>query len=134
MATRSRIGLYNEDGTITGIYCHWDGYPEYNGRILVESYTDIRKINQLLKLGNLSSLGPEIGSKHDFNDRTEEECTFYRRDRGEISKAVRYKDFAEWMGDREDYNYLFRDGAWHCYDYGKQPVDLVFSPDEEEVA
>lgn len=133
MATRSRIGIYNADGTITGIYCHWDGYPENNGKILVDHYTSITKIRKLLKLGNLSSLGPEIGSKHGFNDRTDDECTFYRRDRGDKIgwRHTEYKDFAEWLGDREDYNYLFRDGAWHCYDYEKVPVVLDFSPEEE---
>lgn len=25
MATRSNIGIVNQDGSITGIYCHWDG-------------------------------------------------------------------------------------------------------------
>jgi len=30
MATRSNIGIVNEDGSVTGIYCHWDGYPENN--------------------------------------------------------------------------------------------------------
>ena len=27
MATRSAIGYINIDGTVTGTYCHWDGYP-----------------------------------------------------------------------------------------------------------
>ena len=40
MATRSRIAIEKENGTVESIYCHWDGYPENNGRILVENYTD----------------------------------------------------------------------------------------------
>lgn len=35
MATRSRIGIENQDGTVTSVYCHWDGYPENNGRICI---------------------------------------------------------------------------------------------------
>ncbi len=29
MATRSNIGIVNDNGSVTGIYCHWDGYPEH---------------------------------------------------------------------------------------------------------
>lgn len=25
MSTRSNIGVLNNDGTVTAIYCHWDG-------------------------------------------------------------------------------------------------------------
>ncbi len=47
MATRSNIGIVNEDGSITGIYCHYDGYPEYVGKMLlmvdqVHSHTNDR--------------------------------------------------------------------------------------------
>jgi hypothetical protein len=44
MATRSRIGIELEDGVIESIYCHWDGYPENNGKILLEHYQDPNKI------------------------------------------------------------------------------------------
>ena len=40
MATRSVIGIVNLDKSITGIYCHYDGYPENNGKILLNHYTD----------------------------------------------------------------------------------------------
>ena len=31
MATRARIGLKLEDGSIISAYHHWDGYPEWLG-------------------------------------------------------------------------------------------------------
>ena len=40
MATRSNIGIVNEDDSITAIYCHWDGYPEHNGKILLNHYNN----------------------------------------------------------------------------------------------
>lgn len=70
MSTRSRIGVLNEDGTIRSIYVHWDGYPSNNGKILAEHYRDIRKIQKLIELGDISILGPEIGEKHDFDYKT----------------------------------------------------------------
>ena len=67
MSTRSRIGIEFENGTVASIYCHWDGYPDNNGVILLEHYQDVEKIKQLIELGDISSLAPEIGEKHDFN-------------------------------------------------------------------
>lgn len=57
MSTRSIICKKNSDGTYTGIYCHWDGYVENNGRILNDNYTTEESIDRLLALGDLSSLG-----------------------------------------------------------------------------
>ena len=34
MATRSRIGIELQDGSILSAYHHWDGYPHWLGRIL----------------------------------------------------------------------------------------------------
>ena len=67
MATRSTIALEYADGTVDQIYCHWDGYLENNGKILVEHYMDPFKVQQLMALGDISSLGPNIGEKHSFD-------------------------------------------------------------------
>ena len=61
MATRSLIGKQNADGTITSIYCHFDGYPEHNGVILQEHYSTPVSVGELLALGNLSVLAEQIG-------------------------------------------------------------------------
>jgi len=34
MATRSRIAIENQDGTVTSIYCHFDGYLSGVGKLL----------------------------------------------------------------------------------------------------
>ena len=59
MATRSRIAVNQQDGTIKSIYCHWDGHIETNGKILFENY-DREKTEQLIALGNISSLKSTI--------------------------------------------------------------------------
>ena len=38
MATRARIGLELKDGSVLSVYHHWDGYPEWLGRILKTHY------------------------------------------------------------------------------------------------
>jgi hypothetical protein len=40
MATRSRIGIQLKDKSVLSVYCHWDGYPEWNGKKLKEGSTD----------------------------------------------------------------------------------------------
>ena len=74
MATRSRIGILNDDGTVDSIYCHWDGYLSHNGKILFEHYTDPAVVQELIALGDISSLGIDIGEKHpfDFNSNDED--------------------------------------------------------------
>jgi hypothetical protein len=57
MATRSRIAIENQDGTVTSIYCHFDGYIDGVGKILQENYNTREKMEQLIDLGDISSLG-----------------------------------------------------------------------------
>jgi hypothetical protein len=129
MATRSAIGMQNKDGSVTAVYCHWDGYPEHNGAILLEHYGRGRT-RKLLALGDLSSLGPNIGEKHAFSvydltpeQRTEHDalhrdsCTFYGRDRGETGiDAKTYASITDYMEDFAhagiDYFYLLVNDAW----------------------
>ena len=67
MGTRSIIAKEFKNGKIKAIYCHWDGYPTHNGKMLMEHYTTAAKINKLIDLGDISSLREEIGVKHPFD-------------------------------------------------------------------
>ena len=55
MATRARLGLKLEDGSILSVYHHWDGYPEWLGVTLKERYNTKEKIAELIDGGNMSS-------------------------------------------------------------------------------
>ena len=139
MGTRSRIGVMHGD-KVKSIYCHWDGYLDFNGRILQEHY-DSAKANNLVALGDLSSLRPNIGEKHAFSQfelpadeveafkaLTENWCTFYGRDRGE--KGVEFKvaqTFDEFLeqcyNSGAEYYYIMKDGVWYCGDtYESSPL------------
>jgi hypothetical protein len=59
MATRSSISI-RKGNKVTSIYCHWDGYLSHNGQILLDHYTKTSKIEKLIALGSLSSLGKLI--------------------------------------------------------------------------
>jgi hypothetical protein len=84
------IAARNRDGSFTSIYCHWDGYPAHVGLVLRDHYATEAKVRALLALGDLSSLGPELGERHPFDDRTHPAwTTAYGRDRGEAGCEAR---------------------------------------------
>ncbi len=124
MSTRSEIGTLNDDGTITSIYCHWDGYPEYNGVILFKYYTDEKIVRELIKNGDLSSLHeniePDKNSEHSFDNPQENVCIYYHRDRGEEWTHTSYRTYSnikEWKKvvkeGWQEYLYLFINGKWY---------------------
>jgi hypothetical protein len=85
MATRCRIAVARPGGAFESIYCHWDGYPSGVGRVLLDHYTDPDKVEALIALGDLSSLGEALGDRHDFGSPGHPEwCEAYGRDRGEV--------------------------------------------------
>lgn len=133
MGTRSNIARKNADGTITAIYCHWDGYPSWNGHLLENYYKVPLKLDTLLSLGDVSSLGSMIGEEHPFDNpnpygsdayKAHEEqfkgwTKFYGRDRGEKNIDARtYATVKEWISQGEEYNYLFDNGTWFVNDHG----------------
>jgi hypothetical protein len=122
MATRSNIAMKTKEGKIVSVYCHWDGYVANNGKILLENYTDIDKIEALVALGSLSSLGFVIGEQQDFNDRDtcKDEWTLaYHRDRGEELSIQEYDDIPSWIADMEEYAYLWNGQEWLVNDHGE---------------
>jgi hypothetical protein len=136
MATRSTIALEFADGTVQQVYCHWDGYLDNNGRILQEHYSDPFKLRELIDLGDISSLRPNVGEKHAFSQfETEmssedydklygEMTTFYGRDRGEKgTDAKKFADFADYKENfcHEEYAYILRtDGNWYVKQYSNE--------------
>ena len=123
MATRSLIGKLNSDGTVTHIYCHWDGYPSHNGVLLQEYWDTPFKVDQLLALGDLSSLGSEIGEQQDFNGfRNRDWCMAYGRDRNQSNTGAKTVSREDFFGDGDyiDYFYLYNeDFEWECYYEGE---------------
>ena len=106
MATRSTIGIVRGYHDTTRIYCHWDGYLEHNGAILQKYYNTADKVEELLKLGNLSSLGPKPEPQESFDSRDYERCKPY---------TLRGEPWEQCPADqREEFNYTFYadEGLW----------------------
>lgn len=116
MATRSRIGIQNEDGSVNSIYCHWDGYPENNGDILVMHYKEREKVQKLIGLGSLSRLATEIDAPegHSYENPVPGITVAYHRDRGEpmqMEQHISPENF--FASDIEEYGYLYTlEGEW----------------------
>ena len=95
MSTHSTIAINRKDGTRTAIYCQFDGYIEGVGVTLQLAYNTAEKVEELLKLGDLSVLK--------YNT---ESSVAYHRDRGE--------EFSQSDGKNE-FNYTFdeREAVWY---------------------
>jgi len=111
MSTRSNIGILNQDGSVEFVYCHFDGYPSHNGKLLLENYKNFDQVSKLIELGDLSQLGD-----------TRESCVAYHRDRGEIlRKPMLLRTTHEVLGNMEEYLYLFdvANERWVYSNHGK---------------
>jgi hypothetical protein len=158
MSTRCRIGIQNNDGTITSIYCHHDGYPSGVGDVLINCYTTEEKIRKLLELGDMSSIGTEPVdnprawespsmaeiARGDYFAKWKEihpddMCDTYKS-RGEDCPAHTHKDIKEYQAYSRDcwgeYTYLFKDGKWFVLEYDepelKSVQEVLDNPDDEE--
>lgn len=103
MSTRSRVGIKEKDGTVRSVYVHWDGYVAGVGKTLYESYQNVDKIEQLINLGDMSSLASEV-----------EKCEPYTQ-RGEdlnITTESLASFKKNWASCDEEYVYLYTDGRW----------------------
>lgn len=118
ISTRSSIGIKYKDGTIKDIYCHYDGYLEYNGQMLYYYYRNIEKIQELIDLGDISSLNkklnPDPNFKHGFEyeDRQEDIVVAYGRDRGESNISCKsYNNIEDYkknlLESWKEYSYLY---------------------------
>lgn len=109
MATRSHIGIKNGN-SVRYVYCHYDGYPEHNGRILLQNYTTVEKVNELIDGGDLSILGENVKTDlpHSFKKPVDGVCVYYGRDRGEKNVVPKMVNIDNYHNDNGvDYHYLF---------------------------
>lgn len=113
MGTRSNIVVRRKDDWAE-VYCHWDGYPSHNGKILLEHYSDQAKLESLIALGDLSVLDQEITAPkgHSYDTRAPGHSAFYGRDRGETDIEARTGATLEDVWPDEEYAYVWIDKTW----------------------
>ena len=71
MSTRSSISVEISEGQSLCVYCHWDGYPSHNGRILLNHYNTQELAEALVRIGDISVLDASIEKPegHTFDNR-----------------------------------------------------------------
>lgn len=116
MSTRSLIAIENTDGTVESVYCHWDGYVEYNGKILFNNYKTEAIVRELIAGGNMSTLGV-----------TPRDCLAYSPiEPAETDVSVKALVDSAKEGTIE-YVYVFTKGNWMGIDLSRNSVfDLAY--------
>jgi hypothetical protein len=149
MGTRSRIGIELPDHTVVSVYCHWDGYVDHNGRVLVEHYMNRDSVKELIDGGSMSSLrtrqtwnsGPMLRDKDGEYIRDTEGNIMsegdrdpqpqYHSERGD-GEEPSHSSFDEFVSGNsmEEYAYLFDlNDNWKAYQINwKGPVERVNIP------
>ena len=150
MGTRSRIGYELPNHSVVSVYCHWDGYVEGNGKILVEHYQNRDDVKQLIDGGSMSSLraratwndGPMLRDEdgeyirdaqgYIMSEGDREPQPLYHSERGEEVEVL-HTSFDEFVSGNlggEEYAYLFDlNDNWKAFKLNwKGPVDRVEIP------
>ena len=132
MGTRSAIGYKTPEGKIRAKYSYYDGYPAYTGAMLLEHYTEARKIAQMVELGDQSFIAPNVfptNDTHSFDTPQEDVIVFYGRDRGEVGVDAEefdnVQDFVDYYeGSGCEYFYLITTGGeWIVNDHNERDAN-----------
>ena len=105
MGTRSLVAVMHGD-VCKSVYCHYDGYLDYTGRILLEHYDSI-KANELIARGDNSGVKETLEEMNFYADRGEED----------VSWQVAHS-FEEFLGQVDrccgEYYYVLQNGVWYA--------------------
>jgi len=129
MSTRSRIGLQLSDGSVLSVYHHWNGYPEWLGRILNTHYNAKSIAEELIDGGDMSicwtdERWDDSGVKGVYGPN-------YYSLRGDDCPPRLDKDMDEFFADGEEYSYIFRNGNWYAYDMHQ--FENIVAPEPVEI-
>jgi hypothetical protein len=104
MGTRSRVAVMH--GTVCkSVYCHYDGYLQYTGRILQAHY-DSALANQLVARGDNSGVKETLEGMNFYGERGEEDVSW------QVSHS--FEEFLEQVDNSDgEWYYVMRDGVWY---------------------
>ena len=107
MSTRSRIGIELKDGSILSAYHHWDGYPQWLGRILNTHYNSKQKVADLIDGGDMSAAWGDENRAEYYSERGEDCPPRYDDDIFNFLKKE----------NNEEYAYVWTvNNEWKCLD------------------
>ena len=117
MGTRSRIGIQLSDESILSVYHHWDGYPEWLGRMLKTHYNSRDLASELIDGGDMSSCWSDKVWGKDRTDGQKYGPEYYSQ-RGEDCPP-RLDDLFEYLDKKnnEEYAYIWTvNDEWKAFD------------------
>jgi len=123
MATRSRIGIELADGAVLSVYHHWDGYPEWLGRILTTHYNAKSLAEELIDGGDMSCCWTDdrwdnSGVKGVYGPQ-------YYSQRGDNCPPRLDDNLSEYLQNSEEYSYVYtREEGWLCYNSDLEGVEI----------
>ena len=106
MGTRSNIAYEKPNGKITVMYCHYDGYPEYNGQILNDHYNNQSKAHALVDNGYQSGLKKTLEESKADRVHQDPPQTYHSIH----AFLMNVQSDIEWV-------YLFKNNEWHVAEY-----------------
>ena len=98
MSTQSTIAVTLPDNKVRAVYCHHDGYPSWNGKILLSHINSRELAEKLVAGGDMSGLS-RLGEAQYYNDGSDSVVI----SRNELLNFARTSCGAEYV-------YLFDDG------------------------
>jgi len=105
MGTRSRVAVMHGD-ICKSVYCHYDGYLDYAGRILLEHY-DSTAANALVARGDNSGVKETLDEMNFYSDRGETDVSW--------QVAHSFEEFLEQVEScGGEYYYVIKDGVWYA--------------------
>lgn len=92
--------------TCKSVYCHYDGYLEYTGKLLLDHYNSATA-NQLVALGDNSGVQKTLEGMNFYSDRGETDVSW--------QVAHTFEEFLEQVDNcGGEYYYIMRDGEWYA--------------------
>jgi hypothetical protein len=119
MGTRSRIGIQLKDDSILSVYHHWDGYPEWLGRILKTHYNSRDLASELIDGGDMSSCWTDDHFRNS-DGKIEKKAEYgpqYYSERGESCPPRLDDSVFEYLNkeNNEEYAYVWTvNNKWVC--------------------
>ena len=105
MGTRSIVAVMHGD-VCKSVYCHYDGYLDYTGRILLAHYNSTAA-NLLIARGDNSGVKETLEEMNFYADRDEDNVSW------QVSHS--FEEFLEQVqGNGCEYYYVMRDGVWYA--------------------
>ena len=105
MGTRSRVAVMHGD-VCKSVYCHYDGYLDYTGRILLAHYNSTAA-NLLIARGDNSGVKETLEEMNFYADRDEDNVSW------QVSHT--FEEFLDQVqGNGCEYYYVMRDGVWYA--------------------